>query len=132
MTATSEVSPSGMVVRDQRSAVNEPAALPLAAMTDSAALMHVITRAAQDPKLDLDRVQRLFEMHEKLQAKQAEKDFIDAMGRFRATVPEIRKTKRACLHPRVGGGGTGSTHASLGGVCLAIVPALAAVGISNR
>src|SRR5579871_6864363 len=129
MTATSEVSPSGMVVRDQRSAVNEPAALPLAAMTDSAALMHVITRAAQDPKLDLDRVQRLFEMHEKLQAKQ---DFIDAMARFRATVPKILKTKRVGFDHRDGEGSTSYTHATLGGVCLAIVPALAAVGISHR
>jgi hypothetical protein len=128
MTATIEQPVT--VVRDMRSAVNEPAAQPLVALADESALMLVITRAAQDPKLDLDRVQRLFEMHAQLQAKRAEQQFIDAMARFKQDAPRIFKDKAVDFTSSKGR--TYYRHASLGNVVKAGIEGLAKVGISHR
>lgn len=105
-------------------------ALPIAANAP-AALLGVITRAAADSTLDLDRVERLLVLYEKMTAKQAEQQFVEAMARFKANAPRISKDKLVSF-PSERGGNVSYRHATIGEVCDKIVPALAAVGISHR
>lgn len=51
----------------------------LTAPTDTGALMAVISNAARDPQVDVDKMERLMAMHERLTARQAEAAFNSAM-----------------------------------------------------
>lgn len=48
--------------------------------TESAAIISVIERAARDPSVDLDKLERLMALHERAAARQAELAFNDAMS----------------------------------------------------
>jgi hypothetical protein len=50
----------------------ESAVVPL---NDSATLLQMISRAASDPTADIDKMERLMAMHERMVARQAETDF---------------------------------------------------------
>lgn len=56
---------------------------------EAASMMSVIARAASDPTCDLDKMERLMAMHERMQAKQAEQDFNAAMSRAQAGMGRI-------------------------------------------
>jgi hypothetical protein len=51
----------------------------LISINDGAALLSLIGRAASDPSVDMDKMERLMAMHERMTAKQAENQFNDAM-----------------------------------------------------
>src|SRR5271154_4281406 len=100
--------------------------------SEAAVLLQVISRAAADKEIDLDRVERLLLMHEKITAKQAEKDFIEAMAKFKETAPRIMKTKLVSFKHKMDDDTTSYRHATLGAVCQAAIVGLGAVGISHR
>lgn len=52
--------------------------------SDSAALMQVISRAASDPMYDIDKMERLFKMHQEIVAREAEREFNVAMAGVQA------------------------------------------------
>ena len=52
--------------------------------SDSAALMQVISRAASDPAYDIDKMERLFKMHQEIVARDAEREFNTAMAGVQA------------------------------------------------
>ena len=56
----------------------------LAPVSESAALMQIISRAASDPSVDIDKMERLFKMHEAIVARDAEKAFNVAMSDVQA------------------------------------------------
>lgn len=62
-------------------------------ISDSAALMTAIANAARDPNVDVDKMERLFAMHEKMQARQAEQAFSEAMKAAQAEMPMIAKDR---------------------------------------
>lgn len=62
-------------------------------INDNAALMAAVARAASDPSVDVDKMERLFAMHERMQAKQAERDYADAMTRAQRAMPAIAKER---------------------------------------
>lgn len=47
--------------------------------SDSASLLQIISRAASDPAVDIDKMERLLQMHERLVARDAEQEFNLAM-----------------------------------------------------
>lgn len=51
------------------------------AMTEGATLLSVISRAAADPQTDVEKMERLMVMYERLEAKKAETEFNNAMSR---------------------------------------------------
>lgn len=53
----------------------------LAVNSESATLMHVIEKISQMPELDMDRVERLFQMHEKMVDRQAETVYNESMSK---------------------------------------------------
>lgn len=57
--------------------------------TEAANMMSVIARAAADPACDLDKMERLMAMHERMTARQAQAEFTDALASLQADLPSI-------------------------------------------
>lgn len=61
----------------------------LPGMPEPANLMEVISRAAGDPNVDIDKMQRLMEMYERVQAKNAESAFNAAMTKAQSEMGRV-------------------------------------------
>lgn len=62
-------------------------------INDSAALMGAVARAAADPSVDVEKMERLFAMHERMATRQAEQDYADAMTQAQRAMPTIGKDR---------------------------------------
>ena len=71
----------------------EPKEQPLAVTGESAALLTVIERAARDPQVDVDKMERLMQMHERVQTRQAEQAFNAAMTAAQAEMGRVGADK---------------------------------------
>lgn len=91
-------------------------------INDGAALMQAIARAAADPQVDVEKMERLFAMHERMQARQAEQAFAEAMKAAQAEMPMIRKDRHNTQ--------TNSDYATLDAVNTAITPIYTRHGFS--
>lgn len=60
---------------------------------DQATLLQVISRAASDDSISIEKMERLFAMHERMEAKQAEGEFHAAMSRVQAGMSRIAADK---------------------------------------
>lgn len=58
-------------------------------VSDSATLMAVISRAASDSSCDIEKMERLMAMHERMQASQAQVAFNAAMAEMQCELPSI-------------------------------------------
>lgn len=54
---------------------------------ESAALLSMIERAARDPSVDIDRMERLFKMHEQAEARRAKTSYLSAFADLQAELP---------------------------------------------
>lgn len=61
----------------------------VAIANDSTALIGVIERAARDPNIDIDKMERLLAMQERVFARTAEAEYNEAMSRCQAEMPRI-------------------------------------------
>ena len=59
------------------------------AQPEAVTLLAVISRAASDPSVDMDKMQRLLDMHERVQAKHAEADFASSLADMQSELPSI-------------------------------------------
>lgn len=59
------------------------------AMSESATILSVIQRAAADPQCDIEKMERLMAMHERMQARSAEAEFSKAMAEMQCEIPSI-------------------------------------------
>ncbi|MCS9380855.1 ERF family protein [Pseudomonas aeruginosa] len=59
------------------------------AIQESATVLQVIQKAASDPSCDIEKLERLMAMHERMQAKQAEQQYADAMAAMQQELPAI-------------------------------------------
>ena len=73
---------STIIVPEQRRPVAAPA------QADSS-ILAVISRAATDPTCDIDKLERLMAMHERMQARDAEAEFNAAMAAMQSDIPSI-------------------------------------------
>ena len=71
----------------QQLIVQEPAQLP--AVSESAALLQVIYRAATDPAVDVDKMERLMKMHREIQAQRAKVAYNAAFAEMQPKLPVI-------------------------------------------
>lgn len=103
---------------------------------EEGALVIAIARAAADPTVDVGKMERLFAIHQTLVAQKAEREFTEAMTRFKEDAPKIIKTKQVDYPTKDASGNiTGRVsykHATIGDVCAAVIKGLAGVGISHR
>lgn len=68
--------------QDTPAAVIQPAG-------ESATILQVIQRAAADPQCDIEKMERLMAMHERMMARNAEAEFSAAMAEMQCEIPSI-------------------------------------------
>lgn len=61
----------------------------LAVVDQSSAVLAVISRAAADPNVDMDKLERLLDMQERIMGKQAETEFNAALAAMQAEIPSV-------------------------------------------
>lgn len=61
----------------------------VAPITPDTSIMAVISRAAADPTCDIEKMERLLAMHERMQAKTAEAAFNAAMSEMQCEIPTV-------------------------------------------
>lgn len=66
----------------------ESGGLPVV-QTDNAAIMAVIARAASDPQTDVDKLERLMAMYERMESKKAETAFNEAMSECQRAIGRV-------------------------------------------
>lgn len=72
----------------------KPAPTPAPAVQgDSGALLSMIERAARDPTVDIAKMERLFDMHERIESRRAEQAFNAAMAAAQAEMAPVSKNK---------------------------------------
>lgn len=62
---------------------------PMVAQPEAISLLSVISRAASDPSCDIDKMERLMQMHERMQAKKAEAEFSADLSVMQNKLPSI-------------------------------------------
>jgi hypothetical protein len=63
----------------------------VAPVSEATAIISVIERAARDPSVDIERMERLLGMHERLVARQAKTAYAAALARLQPKLPIIRE-----------------------------------------
>lgn len=66
---------------------HEQPAVP--AVSESAAIIQVIERAAMNPNVDIDKMERLLQMQERIMERQAKSSFMAALAEMQPDLPEI-------------------------------------------
>lgn len=92
------------------------------AMSESAAVMEMISRAAADPNVDIDKMERLMAMRERMLQSEAHKAFDEAMN---ACQLEMEPISRDAANPQ-----TRSKYASYGALDKALRPIYTKHGFS--
>jgi len=95
-------------------AKKEPPSPSTVVATDAASLMEVISRAAKDPATDVDKLERLMGLYERINGRNAEQAFNEAMKACQSEMPRILRNKKN-TH-------TNSTYADLDAVIRVITP----------
>lgn len=62
---------------------------PVAIVGESATVLSIIQHAATNPEVDIDKMERLMAMHERIQARQAETAYSEALAAMQIELPEI-------------------------------------------
>jgi hypothetical protein len=81
--------------------------------------------------VDLDRLQKLIDMKNEWDAKEAKKEFLAALSKFQTLVPVLKKSKTAKVATKTGGSFS-YNYADLGSIAQTIKGALQECGLSYR
>lgn len=93
---------------------------------ESATILQVIQRAAADPQCDIEKMERLMAMHERMQDRQAEQQYTDALAAMQQELPSI--SERGGIKDRHGN--VQSTYALWEDINEALKPILAKHGFA--
>lgn len=88
-------------------------------------LLSVIARAVADPRMNVEKMERLLGMHERILAEQRKTAFMAAMSRLQARLPQITKEGRIVVK-----GTERSRYARIEDIDVAIRPLLAEEGFA--
>lgn len=61
--------------------------------TEAASLMSVISKAATDPAVDVEKMRGLWELYERMDTRRAERAFSEAMSKAQAEMPQMYRDK---------------------------------------
>jgi hypothetical protein len=100
--------------------------LPVQLPVNQPPTMLAYLQAAQDGA-DLERLEKLMELHERWEAGQARRAFDQAMADFRSESMVIIKSKHVDI-----AGGAKFNHAQLADVCAAVIPNLSKYGLRHK
>lgn len=87
-------------------------------------ILNMIERAARDPNVDIDKMERLFQMQERAQERQDNMEFNEALRGMQAEMPQVHKSRKNET--------TRSTFADLSDLNAAANPILAKWGFSTQ
>lgn len=82
-------------------AVVERKATEVATVSDTATIMQVIDRAARDPNVDMDKMERLLQMHERIKATGAKAAYAAALAEMQPDLPTV--AERGAIKNKAGG-----------------------------
>ncbi len=103
-------------------AVAEVAHKEVAPVSMGDGILAVIARAATDPTVDVDKMERLFAMQERVMAREAEQKFNQAMAAAQKDMPQIKRGGKNET--------TRSTYAELDAMSEAMLPVIAKHGFA--
>lgn len=93
-----ETLPNPPALRDRHDAVSDDGrngrGSGAVAVSEGAAIIQMIERAARDPSVDLDKMERLFAMHERVQSRRAQEQFNAAMAAAQAEIAPVARNKK--------------------------------------
>lgn len=92
------------------------------AINDNAALAQALMRAAADPAVDVEKMERLWAMHERMEDRRASQEFSEAMSEAQREMPLIGKDRHNTQ--------TNSDYATLDAINAQIVPVYTRHGFS--
>lgn len=90
--------------------------------SDATSLLTAITQAASNPQVDIEKMERLFAMHQKMVAQEAEAAFNAAMARAQARIEPVANNAHNTQ--------TASRYAKLAAINKVITPIYTAEGLS--
>jgi len=120
MSEVKEKEPGAIVVPDQPYS-KRGADLPAPA-GQPANLMQALATAAADPRMDVEKVERLFAMHKEMMDREAEAAFNDALARAQSRIVPIAKDRR--------NDHTKSWYATLAAIVDEVTPIVTAEGLA--
>lgn len=91
----------------------------------------VLINLALEKGLDIDKLSRLFDLQERWEKRESEKEFNAAFAKFQRECPEIKKSKKADFATKTGGRMSYS-YVTLNQICQTIKEALSKNGLSYR
>lgn len=86
------------------------------------AMLSMIERAAKDPNVDIDKMERMWAMYREMQKSKAEQEYASAMAEVQSKVPAIERK----AHNQQ----TGSNYAKLEHICQKLTPIATEYGFS--
>jgi len=99
-------------------------------LNDSTTLLQVISRAASDPTVDIDKMERLMQMHERLTERQARSAFAAALAEMQPSLPVIGRRGMISVPAKDGKTGHDTPYALWEDINEAIRPLLAEYGFA--
>mgnify|MGYP001158983565 FL=1 len=81
--------PNSQITRHSPAGPAEPAPVPSAPLQESTAIIQVIERAALNPQVDIDKMERLLQMQERVLDRQALMAYSAAMAAMQTELPSI-------------------------------------------
>jgi hypothetical protein len=108
----------------------EPAKVEQHPASDSAALIAVISRAASDPNVDIDKMERLMQMHERLTERNARSAYASALADMQPELPVIERNGMIRVPAKDGKTGHETPYALWEDINEAIRPFLAKHGFA--
>lgn len=105
---------------------------PPAQQGEADGLLAVIARAASDPRVDVDKFERLLEMKEKMQQSTERREFNAAIASAKSEIGPIFKAQEVDFVSKRTGGRTRYRYEDFAAVARAISAPLAAHGLSYR
>ena len=72
---------------------HEPRGQAVAQVSDTNSFLGFIAEAARDPSVDVSKMERLFDMRERMLAREAHLEFNAALKRAKADMPAVLKNK---------------------------------------
>lgn len=95
-----------------------------AVLSESAAIIHVIERAALNPDVDVEKMERLYAMHEKAMERQARMAFASALAEMQPKLPVIDRKGKIIVPAKDGKAGHSTPYATWEDMNDAIRPVL--------
>ena len=105
--------------------MGEVATIPTEAVSRESAVLSVITRAASDPSVDIEKLERLLAMQERIAQSQAQALYNADMAAMQARMPSISKDAKIVVSGQVR-----ATYASFENIVSTIRPLLEQYGFS--